>query len=217
MSIKAIETSYAGHRFRSRLEARWAVFFDKLGISWEYEPQGFAVGPEGKRRPYLPDFWLPREKLWVEVKGSEEQLDVELLLYAAIPHFGLPGTSSSPSISEHQVRLLILGPIDRVGSLADKANGGHVGYAQPLHTVLTFRKGDVFQGTAYFATHGVMADPDFGSLVGNDSPEIFWETRGTKWGNWVGGGVLIGEDHEPAVYAAYQAARSARFEHGQKP
>ena len=26
--IKAIETYYKGYRFRSRLEARWAVFFD---------------------------------------------------------------------------------------------------------------------------------------------------------------------------------------------
>jgi hypothetical protein len=28
MSAKAIETHYKGYRFRSRLEARWAVFFD---------------------------------------------------------------------------------------------------------------------------------------------------------------------------------------------
>lgn len=33
--IKPIETKYKGYRFRSRLEARWAVFFDALGISWE--------------------------------------------------------------------------------------------------------------------------------------------------------------------------------------
>jgi hypothetical protein len=31
--IKAIETSYKGYRFRSRLEARWAVFFDALDQS----------------------------------------------------------------------------------------------------------------------------------------------------------------------------------------
>lgn len=35
--IKAIETSYKGYRFRSRTEARWAVFFDALGVRWEYE------------------------------------------------------------------------------------------------------------------------------------------------------------------------------------
>ena len=33
--FKAIETKYKGFRFRSRLEARWAVFFDALGIEWE--------------------------------------------------------------------------------------------------------------------------------------------------------------------------------------
>lgn len=36
--IKAIPTTYAGVRFRSRLEARWAAFFDLCGIKWEYEP-----------------------------------------------------------------------------------------------------------------------------------------------------------------------------------
>lgn len=33
--IKAIETYYKGYMFRSRLEARWAVFFDASGIKWE--------------------------------------------------------------------------------------------------------------------------------------------------------------------------------------
>lgn len=54
--IKAIETRYAGYKFRSRLEARWAVFFDALGAQWEYEKEGFELG-NGVR--YLPDFWLP--------------------------------------------------------------------------------------------------------------------------------------------------------------
>lgn len=56
ITIKAIETHYNGYRFRSRLEARWAVFFDALGIRWEYEPEGYVL-PDGVR--YLPDFWLP--------------------------------------------------------------------------------------------------------------------------------------------------------------
>lgn len=65
-TIKAIETQYKGYRFRSRLEARWAVFFDALGIEWEYEPEGYDLGEAGW---YLPDFWLPGLKMWVEVKA----------------------------------------------------------------------------------------------------------------------------------------------------
>ena len=53
--IRAIETRYKGYRFRSRLEARWAVFFDTLGVRYEYEKEGFHL--DGER--YLPDFWLP--------------------------------------------------------------------------------------------------------------------------------------------------------------
>lgn len=51
--MKAIQTKYKGYRFRSRLEARWAVFFDALGLAWEYETEGFDLG-FGDR--YLPDF-----------------------------------------------------------------------------------------------------------------------------------------------------------------
>src|SRR5258708_11826755 len=61
-----IETAYNGYRFRSRLEARWAVFFDALGLEWEYEKEGFDL-PSGS---YLPDFWLPQVKSWCEVKAE---------------------------------------------------------------------------------------------------------------------------------------------------
>lgn len=67
--IKAIETHYNGHRFRSRLEARWAVFFDSLGISWEYEKEGFNVDGTW----YLPDFYLPHLDLWIEIKPGDPE------------------------------------------------------------------------------------------------------------------------------------------------
>lgn len=75
--ITPIETTYKGCRFRSRLEARWAVFFDTLGITWKYEPQGYTVGPS--KRPYLPDFYIPEWQAFVEVKGEAGRLDVDLL------------------------------------------------------------------------------------------------------------------------------------------
>lgn len=77
MNIKAIETRYKGYRFRSRLEARWAVFLDALGVAWEYEKEGFDLG-DGLL--YLPDFWLPggtpyfgegRNGVWLEIKPEE--------------------------------------------------------------------------------------------------------------------------------------------------
>ena len=67
---KPIETIYNGYRFRSRLEARWAVFFDKLKIKYEYENEGYEL-PSGKR--YLPDFYLPTMDVFVEVKQDESE------------------------------------------------------------------------------------------------------------------------------------------------
>ncbi len=72
--IKPIETIYNGYRFRSRLEARWAVFFDVLGVKYEYEPEGFEIS-NGVN--YLPDFYLPEMETYVEVK-PENAFEIEM-------------------------------------------------------------------------------------------------------------------------------------------
>jgi hypothetical protein len=75
MDIKPIETKYKGYRFRSRLEARWAVFFDGIGLDWKYEIQGFIF--DGRK--YLPDFCVndkEHNKLWVEIKPDYPSEDI---------------------------------------------------------------------------------------------------------------------------------------------
>jgi hypothetical protein len=62
--LRPIETRYKGYRFRSRLEARWAVFFDTLGWPWDYEVEGYDLGQAGF---YLPDFVL-YGSMFVEIK-----------------------------------------------------------------------------------------------------------------------------------------------------
>ncbi len=78
--MKAIETNYKGYKFRSRLEARWAVFFDYLRVEWRFETEGFE-SPEGVR--YLPDFFLPKTNIrhtegigcFIEIKPKEFKED----------------------------------------------------------------------------------------------------------------------------------------------
>lgn len=65
-NIKAIETVYNGYRFRSRLEAKWAVFFDAVGIKYQYEIEGYEMDDIR----YLPDFYLPDYDRWFEIKGK---------------------------------------------------------------------------------------------------------------------------------------------------
>lgn len=85
--MKAIETRYAGCNFRSRLEARWALFFDALDIPWHYEQQGYEWEcdhkyccrfMQGKKLHYLPDFWLPTINTWFEVKGERTDEEAQL-------------------------------------------------------------------------------------------------------------------------------------------
>lgn len=88
MGIKAIETVYNSYRFRSRLEARWAVFFDALGVEYDYEPEGYDLGAAGC---YLPDFWLPKQSGfrggYIEIKGvgpsESEQVKADVLAEAS--------------------------------------------------------------------------------------------------------------------------------------
>lgn len=92
-TIKSVETRYKNYRFRSRLEARWAVFFDIADIPWEYEPQGYVI--DG--RPYLPDFLLTECQTWIEVKGEfPTQPELDFLTSASTQ---LPGG------------MILLGPI----------------------------------------------------------------------------------------------------------
>jgi hypothetical protein len=68
-----VDTKYKGVQMKSRLEARWAVFFDALGVSWQYEPELFTL-PSGR---YLPDFrlqWPSGHALWAEVKPTLDVL-----------------------------------------------------------------------------------------------------------------------------------------------
>jgi hypothetical protein len=64
MTIAAIPTTYKGIEFRSRLEAKWAVMFNQLGWTWEYEP----IDLHG----YIPDFHIDFgiHQFFVEIKPA---------------------------------------------------------------------------------------------------------------------------------------------------
>lgn len=65
--MQPIQTVYKGYKFRSRLEARWAVFLDHLEVAWSYEKEGYDLSG----RWYLPDFFIADWNCWLEIKGQE--------------------------------------------------------------------------------------------------------------------------------------------------
>ncbi|MHB8987997.1 MAG: PDDEXK family nuclease [Desulfobulbia bacterium] len=74
--IKPKKTNYGGTLYRSRIEARWAVFFDSLGIEHEYEPFCEEVGSDFTSLYYLPDFYLPSQNIFIEIKpGQPEEIE----------------------------------------------------------------------------------------------------------------------------------------------
>lgn len=72
--LPAREVEMFGVRFKSVLEARWAKTFERWGVPWRYEAARIVLPRSG--RVWIPDFYLPREDIMIEVKGDHnERLD----------------------------------------------------------------------------------------------------------------------------------------------
>lgn len=191
--IKPIETFYAGCRFRSRLEARWAVFFDSIGCRWEYEPQGFGIG--GKA--YLPDFLLVDCGTWVEVKGNPDDLDTGLMTAAAL---ALPEMHCTV---ERGPRLLILGPMPMPVAEGDWA---WLGLSPSCDELRDF--GPIDSGHYGFGSYRKNLRPWW---CGNTSTADAYRA-GDGPAGWLEPHI---DQYESGVPEAYSAARSARFEYGE--
>lgn len=55
--------------FRSNWEANMARIWNYEKKIWRYEPEVFFLNVNGKDCTYRPDFFLPKERKWYEVKG----------------------------------------------------------------------------------------------------------------------------------------------------
>jgi len=186
--IKAIETAYKGYNFRSRLEARWAVFFDTLGIEWEYEFEGYDLGEEGY---YLPDFWLPQIDCWIEVKplpiGRDHKICSQLRAfnYAVGPIICLQGV---PTIDEYEGHLFC-------GDVCDSGGGVYESDCK------------IFWCSDCNKTSVAVSD----SRLERD--RVLYRSGGLvdSWPHYCDHGIEV-----ITLTLAVQAARSARFEHGAK-
>ena len=108
---KVYNPQYKGRNFRSRLEARWAAFFDICEWKYEYEPLDL--------KGWFPDFGLYGDKgnmILVEVKPVTKFPDdvANKMAKAAWKHLSRPSEKYDwlddiPSDLDHDDELLILG------------------------------------------------------------------------------------------------------------
>lgn len=188
-AIKPIQTYYKGYCFRSRLEARWAVFFDACGVKWEYEPEGYDLG-DGVL--YLPDFLVHGVTLnhmfyeencdiYVEVKGQMNDEDADKIIRFAEAGYPVLVVGNIPYGN---------GFYDLFSNVMDQAYNDHHGWPN------------------YYNFETVDGD-DFGAIPGigmNGCFQLFGDD-----------GSYIAEMNEELTLKAYYRARQARFEHGEKP
>lgn len=214
MTIQAIETAYAGCRFRSRLEARWAVFFNALDFKWEYEPQGFQVSwrlrLDDEKFNYLPDFWLPEFNLWAEVKGHLGFPETDKLLNAAASLSSNDGGGCHDSGGSD---LLVLGPIPQYDRLRKWAP-----------TRLHMHKGDLVASNFFSgkvdgssACSGISISRDVGLAFPSSSKEVDlapWEITSILLDGFLSERNRLGG--RSRIDDALDSARQARFEHGER-
>ena len=190
-TITAIPTEYKGYRFRSRLEARWAVFFDVCRVKWEYEPEGFAL-PNGQL--YLPDFLLhgcagrsPKD-LYVEVKGKMTEADAEKILQFS----GI----RDPEYYEIKNPILVVAGIPDGDSISDIEDfcheWGYDGFPGIKHGPYPFNF-ETIDGDYFVAHPGINKNGQF-ELFGDDGNYTY-------------------DRDDLATLRAYKLARQARFEH----
>lgn len=194
MRVKAIETSYAGCRFRSRLEARWAVFFDTLGIEWQYEAEGYETAA-GR---YLPDFWLPGLGHWVEVKGRFTPADLKRTAEAL-------WDMRTPVDKQVTPQLLILGPVPRPGCAW-------------LHVRFDLAAGVLLWQQVFFAESGGYRTRALHQPIVFERNDFAKATNDSAVEQFCRGLVEVSYDErltvDPDVDRAYSTARAARFEFG---
>ncbi len=194
--MKAIETEYKGYRFRSRLEARWAVFFDACGVRWEYEPQGYLLD-NGQR--FLPDFLLHGVEgrasgdLYVEVKGKMTDEDASKI-------YSFSGLKDVDNVLEVETPILIVADIPAGDCMAEIdefcSDWGYRGFPGAGEGPFPFNF-ETIDGDYYIAHPGINRNGHF-ELFGDDMS--YKEDRDDK-----------------ATLGAFKAARQARFEHGEQP
>jgi hypothetical protein len=201
--IKAIETNYMGCRFRSRLEARWAVFFDAIGWMWEYEKQGYTIGYHDEDEvPWLPDFEISTpsgQHFYVEVKGDRNFFAdgewLERFDYGGGP-LGFTHCGWTSQYDQDHKPLLILGDIPRF-------QGENIDF---YATIIVHYKG----------IHGLLGKVTIDGVV--PERDFYWDN--ISHGNGVKDFQVFPERSSSpdfAVNSALRTALGARFEHGEKP
>jgi len=66
---------YKGIKFHGKWELNYAKYLDEKNTKWERPVEKFPYFFDEKKRYYTPDFYLPDENLYIEIKGYPTDKD----------------------------------------------------------------------------------------------------------------------------------------------
>jgi hypothetical protein len=66
---------HLGIQVRSTYENNFCLYLNHIGVDWEYEPEKFRFPVERGAKVFIPDFYLPGEDIWIEIKGRFTSID----------------------------------------------------------------------------------------------------------------------------------------------
>lgn len=80
-SIYGTKSHYKGIMFMSKVEMKYAEKLDELNIEYETQPGPFKYksSKDNKLHNYYPDFYLPKEDLYLEIKYLKDLNDTRVI------------------------------------------------------------------------------------------------------------------------------------------
>lgn len=179
------------------------MFFDALGLTWDYEPEGYSLPSGG----YLPDFWLPWQNAWFEVKGQWGGYDGREQALAG-------------ELAEATGRTVFIayGPLPR--TLDPQGHDWSTNIGDSIQYRASKETGDIlyaFCTCPWCGRIGIEYDARGARVCGWRAHHDDYDTALAR---------VVAQGHhraddkcytgdDPRIVKAYAAARSARFEHGE--
>lgn len=183
-------TYYHNRRYRSRLEATWAVFMDLVG--WEYEYESYDL------KQYSPDFII---YTYNPTTKRKDKLLIEVKPYCSFNDFEINKVTSKIEKSlcnNYNAKILLLGE----HLFRDSIDPNHITNSLILGWI-----GVPINKTEYQYTEAIIECDDFYNISRNQPLDFYYILNQTKSSGQITGVVRYGTFYETSIQEMLQVEK----------